>query len=61
MSIKVRAKYEGRALRPFRDIGLREGEEVEIEIRKSPVDAFHGKMKIPKSLADEIEEMELWD
>lgn len=34
---------------------------VEIEIRKSPVDAFHGKMKIPKSLADEIVEMELWD
>lgn len=47
MSIRVRAKYENRTLRLFEDIGLREGEEVEIEIRKSAADEFHGMMKSP--------------
>jgi predicted DNA-binding antitoxin AbrB/MazE fold protein len=61
MGIRVRAMYEGKALRPLREIELGEGEEVEIEIKKSPVDEFHGKMKIQKEIADEIIDIEMWD
>jgi len=48
-------------LKPFKEIGLKEGDEVEIVVKKSAVDEFHGMMKIPKKLADEIIEMEMWD
>jgi predicted DNA-binding antitoxin AbrB/MazE fold protein len=61
MGIKVRARYEGSALKPIKEIGLKEGEEVEIVVKKSAVDEFYGMMKIPKKLADEIIEMEMWD
>lgn len=42
----------------FREIELRLKK---IEIARRPVDAFHGKMKIPKEMADEIIDMEMWD
>ena len=61
MGIKVKARYEGSTLKPVKEIGLKEGEEVEIVVEKSAVDEFHGMMKIPKKLADEIIEMEMWD
>ena len=61
MGIKIRARYEGNALKPFKEIGLKEGDEVEIVVKKSAVDEFHGMMKIPKKLADEIIEMVMWD
>lgn len=61
MGIKVKARYEGNALKPIKEIGLAEGEEVEIIIEKSAIDEFHGMMKIPSKLADEIIEMEMWD
>lgn len=61
MGIKVKAKYEGSALKPLREIGLKEGEEAEIEVEKSAVDEFHGRMRISRELADEIVEMEMWD
>ena len=61
MGIKIRARYEGNAFKPFKEIGLKEGDEVEIVVKKSAVDEFHGMMKIPKKLADEIIEMEMWD
>lgn len=35
------------------------GEEVETEAKN--VEEFYGKIKIPKELADEIIEMEIWD
>jgi predicted DNA-binding antitoxin AbrB/MazE fold protein len=61
MAIKVRAKYEDNALKPITEIGLMEGEEVDIVVEKSAVDKFHGMMKIPRKLADEIIDMEMWD
>ena len=61
MGIRIRARHESNALKPLGDIGLREDEEIETEIKKSPVDEFHGKMKIQKELADEIIDMEMWD
>ncbi|NPV62354.1 MAG: DUF104 domain-containing protein [Methanotrichaceae archaeon] len=61
MGIKVKARYEGSTLKPIKEIGLKEGEEVEIVVEKSAADKFHGMMKIPKKLADEIIEMEMWD
>jgi len=61
MGIKVRARYEGSALKPIKEIGLKEGEEVQIVVEKSAVDKFHGMIKIPKKLADEIIEMEMLD
>ncbi len=61
MGIKIRARYEGKALRPLGDINLKEGEEVEIEVNKSPVEAFHGRMKVNKELADQIVDMGMWD
>lgn len=61
MSIKVRARYEGNKLKPIKKIGLKEGEEVDIVVEKSAADRFHGMMKIPKKLAEEIIEMEMWD
>jgi len=61
MGVKVRAIYEGKVLRPFQDLNLIEGEEVEIEVKRNLVDKFHGKMAIDKKIADEIIDMEIWD
>ena len=54
MSLKVRARYEDSSLKPIKEIGLLEGEELDIVIEKSAVDKSHGMMKIPRKLADEI-------
>jgi len=40
-------------------LDLKEGEEVEIEVRRSMKD-FHGKLEIEKEIADKIIEMEIW-
>jgi len=48
-------------LKPITEIGLLEGEEVDIVIEKSAVDKFYGMMKIPRKLADEIIDLEMWD
>ena len=61
MVIRVKARYEDQVLKPLREIKLREGEEVEIEVRRPPVDEFHGRLKIDKETADKIIDMELWD
>jgi hypothetical protein len=42
----------------IKEIGPSEGEEGE---KKSAVDKFYGVMKIPRKLADEIIDMEMWD
>ena len=59
MGVKVRARYEGKVLRPFQDLNLIEGEEVEIVDQRNLVNKFHGK--IDKKTADEIIDMEIWD
>ena len=61
MGIRIEERHENKLLKPLKDICLGEGEEVEIEVVRKSVDAFHGKMKIPKEMADEIIDMELWD
>ncbi len=35
-------------------LNLEEGEEVEIEVKKTSIEEFHGKMSIDKEIADEI-------
>jgi len=60
MSIKVKATFQGSALKPTNEIGLKEGEEAQIVVEKSAVDKFHGMTKISKKLADDIIEMEMW-
>jgi predicted DNA-binding antitoxin AbrB/MazE fold protein len=61
MSVTVRAKYEDKVLKPYQDLHLNEGEEVQIKIQRNLIDKFHGKMAIDKKIADEIIDMEIWD
>lgn len=62
MGVRVKAVYEGGVLKPLEEMDLKEGEEVEIEVKKKAlVEEFHGKMRIDKEIADEIIEMEIWD
>lgn len=57
--MKIRAIYKNNVLEPLKELDLREGEEVEIEVRRSMKD-FHGKLEIKKEIADKIIEMEIW-
>ena len=59
--MKTKAIYEDGILKPIGELNLKEGEEVEIEVKKASVEEFHGKMRIDKEIADEIIEMEIWD
>jgi predicted DNA-binding antitoxin AbrB/MazE fold protein len=61
MGIRVNARYEEGILKPIGKLDLKEGEDVEIEVKKALVEEFHGKMRIDKEIADEIIEMEIWD
>lgn len=57
--MKIRAIYTNNVLKPLEKLDLKEGEEVEIEVRRSMKD-FHGKLEIEKETADKIIEMEIW-
>ena len=57
----MKARYENNVLRPLEELGLWDGEEVEIEVKRDSVEDFHGSLEIAKEIADEIIEMELWD
>jgi predicted DNA-binding antitoxin AbrB/MazE fold protein len=57
--MRIKAIYKNNVLKPLENLDLKEGEEVEIEVRRSMKD-FHGKMEIRKEIADELIEMELW-
>ena len=59
--MKTKAIYEEGILKPLGKLDLKEGEEVEIEVKKALIEEFHGKMRIDKELADEIVGMEIWD
>jgi len=59
--IRVKARYENKVLKPLEKLDLKEGEDVEIEVKKALVEEFHGKMRIEKEIADEIVGMEIWD
>ena len=58
--MKIKAIYENKVLKPLEELDLKEGEEVEVEIKK-PIKKFHGKLGVKKEIADEIIEMEIWD
>lgn len=58
--MKTKAIYKNNVLRPLENLDLKEGEEVEIEVRRSLKD-FHGKIEIEEEIADEIIEMEVWN
>jgi len=61
MGIRIKARYENEMLKPLEKLELEEGEEVEIEVKKTFIEEFYGKMRIDKEIADEIIEMEIWD
>jgi predicted DNA-binding antitoxin AbrB/MazE fold protein len=61
LGIRIEERRENKQRKPLKDICLGEGEEVDIEKARKSVDAFHGKMKIQKKMADEIIENEMWD
>jgi predicted DNA-binding antitoxin AbrB/MazE fold protein len=61
MTKRTKAIYEDGILKPIGELNLKEGEEVEIEVKKASVEEFHGKMRIDKEIADEIIEMEIGD
>ncbi|MBN1455877.1 MAG: antitoxin family protein [Methanomicrobia archaeon] len=61
MVLKVKARYEGEVLKPLEAVDLKEGEEVELELKRGSLQDFHGKLQLEKELADEVIELELWD
>ena len=61
MGIRIKARYENEMLKPLEKLELEEGEEVEIEVKKTFIEEFYGKTRIDKEIADEIIEMEIWD
>jgi len=55
MGIRAKARYEDKVLKPLEELGLEEGEEVEIELKKNPVEMLEGMIKISnKKWVDEI-------
>lgn len=61
MVLKVKARYEGSVLKPLEKLDLKEGEEVELELKRGSLQDFHGKLQLEKEIADEVIELELWD
>ncbi len=55
MAIRIKARYENELLKPLEKLELEEGEEVEIEVKKGPVEVLEGMIKISnKKWVDEI-------
>jgi len=54
ISVKVKAIYESNVLRPLEDLDLMEGEEVEIEVKKSIVERTFGLIQLDSGVIDEI-------
>jgi len=59
--MKIKARYENKVLKPLEDLKLKEGEIVEVEIKRRSMRDFYGKLEIEKETAEEIIEMEVWD
>jgi len=54
-SMLVKAIYENSVLKPLEKLDLKDGDLVEIEVKKNPVDRFYGIIKIQnKQWLDEI-------
>jgi predicted DNA-binding antitoxin AbrB/MazE fold protein len=54
MSLKVKARYEDKVLKPLEAVDLAEGEELEIEIPHSVVDRTYSVSKLSDELIEEI-------
>jgi predicted DNA-binding antitoxin AbrB/MazE fold protein len=46
MGLKVKARYEDKVLKPLEEVDLKEGDEVELEVRKSAVERLEGVIHI---------------
>jgi len=46
MGIRAKARYEDKVLKPLEGLDLKEGEDVEIEVKKSPVERLEGMIRI---------------
>lgn len=44
--MRIRAIYRDEVLKPLNKLDLKEGEEVEIEVKKNPVERLEGLIKI---------------
>ncbi|MGA2918968.1 antitoxin family protein [Methanoregula sp.] len=58
MPILSEARYENKMLKPERELPLREGESVIIEIKRPVTDQMYGILSTDKKTADTILEME---
>jgi len=59
--MKIKAIYKNKVLKPMKKLDLKEGEEVEIEVKeKQDVKLLRGTLKIDPKLVDEIVEDESW-
>jgi len=61
MPILSEARYENKILKPSRDLPLREGESVIIEIKRSVMNRMYGLFSTDEKTADEIISMDVWD
>ena len=61
MPILSEARYENKLLKPSRDLPLREGESVIIEIRRQVTDRMYGLFSTDEKTANEIITMDGWD
>jgi predicted DNA-binding antitoxin AbrB/MazE fold protein len=48
MGLKVKARYEDKVLKPLEAVDLEEGDEVELEVRKSAVERLEGVIHISR-------------
>lgn len=58
MESVVRARYEGKILKPFQDLNLNEGEEVDIRVKSSATRKIRGIVKCWEGLEEVHEEYE---
>jgi predicted DNA-binding antitoxin AbrB/MazE fold protein len=61
MPILSKARHENRILKPSRDLPLREGESVIVEIRHPVTDRMYGLFSTDEKTADEIITLEGFD
>lgn len=59
--MKIKAIYKDKVLNPIKKLDLKDGEEVEIEIKeKRDIKTMRGSLKIDPQVVDEIVEDESW-
>ncbi|MCK4636877.1 MAG: DUF104 domain-containing protein [Methanomicrobia archaeon] len=59
--MKIKAIYKNNVLKPLEKLDLKEGEEVEIEVKeKRDIKSLRGSLKIDSRVVDKIVEDESW-